>query len=351
MDYNKKIILYGLSMFKDNVIRMLGDKYGSWENAKEHILFFSDSNSLYWGGVYCGIDIKAPSEILNYPDAVVCILSYKFDVINRDLRRSGVKNEIYMTPFLIYRTYYDLELGKKFINKHEDEIIELYQQNDSYTVNLLKHIINERKSGKEEFQKVELFEGLSEVGEYFYDDGLNCAGEKTWIDVGAYTGDSIELAYKRFGDSIKKYYALEPSKNNINALRNTIDRLQISNKSEILEYGLGSEERIEYFNENGPLSNVDNENGSEAIQIKPLDLLNLCIVGTPYIKMDIEGAEMSALKGMKNFISEKRPYLAVCVYHRIEDILAVPSYIREIDRNYRFYLRAGMHTECYAIPK
>lgn len=50
MDYNKKIILYGLSMFKDNVIRMLGDKYGSWENAKEHILFFSDSNSLYWGG-------------------------------------------------------------------------------------------------------------------------------------------------------------------------------------------------------------------------------------------------------------------------------------------------------------
>ena len=49
MDYNKKIILYGLSMFKDNVIRMLGDKYWYRENSKENILFLSDSNSLYLG--------------------------------------------------------------------------------------------------------------------------------------------------------------------------------------------------------------------------------------------------------------------------------------------------------------
>ena len=63
MDYTKKIILYGLSMFKDNVIEMLSEKYGSFENAKEHILFFTDSNEKYWGDVYRGIDIKEPSEI------------------------------------------------------------------------------------------------------------------------------------------------------------------------------------------------------------------------------------------------------------------------------------------------
>ena len=77
------------------------------------------------------------------------------------------------------------------------------KKSDAYTMDLLKHIIEERRSGKEEFQKVEWFRGLSEVNEYFYDDSLNSGGDKTWIDVGAYTGDTIELAYDRFKDSIK----------------------------------------------------------------------------------------------------------------------------------------------------
>lgn len=350
MDYSKKIILYGLSMFKDNVLKMLSEKYGSFEKAREHILFFTDSDNRYWGGTYNQIDIKSPSEITNFPDAIICILSYKFDIISKYLREIGITNEIYMTPFLVYRTYYDLEYGKKYIQNHELEIYQFYEKSDLYTINLLNHIICERKSGKEEFQKVETFEGLSEVNEYFYDENLNWKGDKTWIDVGAYTGDTMELAHLRFKDSIKKYYAFEPSKNNRDQLKKTIERLKITYKTEILEYGLGCMTQTLKFDEKGALSNINSEKGKEEIQIKPLDSLELNIMGMPYIKMDIEGAEMSALKGMQNFILKNRPYLAVCLYHRIEDVLEVPAFISSLDNNYKFYLRAGMHTECYAIP-
>lgn len=337
-------------MFKDNVIEMLSEKYGSFENAKEHILFFTDSNEKYWGDVYRGIDIKEPSEIFHYPDAVICILSYKFDAIAQNLREKGIENDIYMSPFLVYRTYYDLAYGKEYIEKHESELYQLYEKSDAYTMDLLKHIIEKRRSGKEEFQKVEWFRGLSEVNEYFYDDSLNSGGDKTWIDVGAYTGDIIELAYDRFKDSIKKYYALEPNEKIVAELNNTINKLNIHDKTEILEYGLGNREQILCFEEKGALSSINLAGGGKKIKIKQWDQLGLDIIGTPYVKMDIEGAEMSALEGMRNFIIEKRPYLAICLYHRIEDILEVPAYIYSLDRNYKFYLRAGMHTECYAIP-
>lgn len=350
MDYSKQIILYGLSMFKDNVLEMLSDKYGSFENAKKHILFFTDSNKAYWGSSYKGISVRPPFEIIAHPDAVICILSYKFDDIGDNLRKMGVKNDVYMSPFLVYRTYYDLEYGRNYINKHEAEIYSLYNQNDEYTMNLLNHIISERKEGKEEFQKIESFKGLSEVNEYFYDVRLNGKGDMTWIDVGAYTGDTIELAYLRFSDSIKKYYVFEPSRENLVELKRTIERLNIGNKTEILEFGLGNKEQVLSFNEKGALSSIVSRENNMRILIKTLDSLNLDIVGNPYIKMDIEGAEMSALRGMKEFITKYRPYMAICLYHRVEDILEVPSYIHEIDKNYKFYLRAGMHTECYAIP-
>lgn len=69
------------------------------------------------------------------------------------------------------------------------------------------------------------------------------------------------------------------------------------------------------------------------------------------VKMDIEGAELSALRGMKCFIKQYEPYLAICLYHKEEDIYEIPRYIKELVPSYRLYLRGGFHLECWAVPK
>ena len=72
-----------------------------------------------------------------------------------------------------------------------------------------------------------------------------------------------------------------------------------------------------------------------------------------FIKMDIEGAEIAALKGAAELIRRRRPDLAICTYHSISDLYEVPLYIHSLVPEYRLYLRhhtpVHYETVCYAV--
>ena len=57
------------------------------------------------------------------------------------------------------------------------------------------------------------------------------------------------------------------------------------------------------------------------------------------LKLDIEGAEMQGLEGAVNIIKEQKPKLAICLYHRPEDLWEIPLYIKEIDAKYRMIIK------------
>lgn len=57
-----------------------------------------------------------------------------------------------------------------------------------------------------------------------------------------------------------------------------------------------------------------------------------------FIKMDIEGAELSALKGAENSIRKYRPKLAISLYHSIDDFKTIPRYLDSLELGYRFFL-------------
>ena len=74
-----------------------------------------------------------------------------------------------------------------------------------------------------------------------------------------------------------------------------------------------------------------------------------------FIKMDIEGAELESLKGAgRIIIREQKPKLAICVYHKKEDIFDIPEYILSLNPKYKLYLRhytlGEWDTVLYAIP-
>ena len=55
--------------------------------------------------------------------------------------------------------------------------------------------------------------------------------------------------------------------------------------------------------------------------------------------MDIEGAELEALKGATNTIQTFRPKLAISVYHRTRDFWEIPQWIDSLNLGYQFHLR------------
>lgn len=180
----------------------------------------------------------------------------------------------------------------------------------------------------------------------------------TVLDCGAYNGDSILPICEKIPQNNIYYYAFEPVKENADCIRENQKFVEVCNKLEVMEYGVGeTDKKLSFkFPENGDKEGgrfvEDNgDAGDDVLEIKRLDGLNLEIHGTLYIKMDIEGSELSALKGAENLIKEYKPYLAICLYHRKNDLLEIPTYLYQLMPDYKFYLRGGYHTILWAIPQ
>lgn len=58
-----------------------------------------------------------------------------------------------------------------------------------------------------------------------------------------------------------------------------------------------------------------------------------------FIKMDIEGAELPALKGALATMRKFKPDLAIAIYHSWEDLVHIPLWLASQQIGYRFYLR------------
>ena len=70
------------------------------------------------------------------------------------------------------------------------------------------------------------------------------------------------------------------------------------------------------------------------------------------IKMDIESAEVEALKGAEKTIKTYKPDLSICVYHLPNHAWEIPLYLHNLNLGYRFYMRSYsesiMETVLYA---
>lgn len=73
-----------------------------------------------------------------------------------------------------------------------------------------------------------------------------------------------------------------------------------------------------------------------------------------FIKLDIEGSELEALRGAANTLKQHRPQLAVCIYHSTNDLIDVPLFLGQTLVNYHYRLRhysaSIWDSVLYAIP-
>lgn len=174
--------------------------------------------------------------------------------------------------------------------------------------------------------------------------------KEIFVDGGCFDG-STSL---RFIDWCKKVnreghcYTFEPDPINREKCIRILENKGI--EYQMIPKGLWSEYAEMSFKSNGGSSSITEDGDVHIIA----DSIDRCIdAPVTFIKMDIEGAEYQAILGAKNIINKYKPKLAICVYHKPEDIWELPWLIHKINPEYKFYLRhysfGDVETVLYAL--
>ena len=300
-------------------------------------------------------------------------LSEHFDKCNLVFAASGDGvRDIWDNPSaVVNKKYYfnvftpvigDFKLTFEQVNAHIDKLDDTYQMlADEKSKQVFLSYVEERAHCFK-IHVPHLFEQTT-FDEYFnelYD--LSGREHHNLIDCGAYIGDSAEQFFNFIREHGKtgKVFAFKPEENNFRRLKKASDEMKAAGLGEVecFPYGVGDKkEIISFVGERGISSHrVDDDSTEENIvhlQVVRLDDM-LKDVEISAIKMDIEGSELSALKGAASIISEQMPFPAICVYHRDDDLIKIPQYIRQLCKQYKFYLRHHMFhmydTVLYAVP-
>jgi FkbM family methyltransferase len=204
------------------------------------------------------------------------------------------------------------------------------------------------------------FDSLSEPvrqESYFPDDLFDLLPDENFVDCGAFDGITIQQFLKRQEEYLGKAAAYEPDPNNFEALKSYISGLEKDTKERIspLPYAVGAKHGIVHFDATGTMGSAINSSGKLEVECVTLDEnLGRLQIRPTYIKMDIEGAELDALLGASHVIQAEMPILAICLYHRYDDLWRIPLFIHSLVEDYRLFLRPheieGWQLVCYAVP-
>lgn len=152
---------------------------------------------------------------------------------------------------------------------------------------------------------------------YFFDknktDIYTHLDDEVWLNFGASTGDTV-FTFFRNGLKARAIYAVEADQGNYEQLTENIKLLPDEMQKCVIAKNIFVDEK----------TNIDELLNNETVTL---------------INADIEGYELSMLKLLREKIRREHPVLAICLYHKKEDLIDIPGYIKELYDGYRFVLR------------
>lgn len=218
------------------------------------------------------------------------------------------------------------------ILEHVDEYREIYELlYDEESKKSLLYLIMGYLTLKYEYFSMARHE--KEAVDYYPTDIFKDA-PKNVIDCGGYTGDTASQFLKYYGQEVKKYYLFEPDEKNIIKARSNLE--SYSKNIVYVQAAVAENEGMTTFYANGAAGTID-KNGNERIRSVSLD--SIVKEKIYFIKMDIEGSELMALKGARSHITKDAPDMAICAYHKPADIRELVKYIKTLVPSYKVYIR------------
>lgn len=205
-------------------------------------------------------------------------------------------------------------------------------------------------------KKLEMIEEIcTDEEQYFIPEVLDAVKEPLYmVDGGAYRGELLQ-SLKNNKLSFEKWYCFEPDEENFVLLQEQAGRNHLDDRQICVKKGLWNKSDRLYFK-------GGNSTGSCIVSYETPDFVEVVSLDEylgehkcNFIKMDIEGAELPALKGAMGIIKRERPILTICIYHSLQDFWEIPQFLMNELENYKYYIRHHAlicnETVLYAIPE
>ena len=173
--------------------------------------------------------------------------------------------------------------------------------------------------------------------QYFPQGMFALTDQESYFDCGAYTGDTIADFLKATGGAYRRIWAAEPDRSNYKQLTQYINEEKLSN-AEAVNKGIYSYTGKLPFQEEGSMLSMITDASDRYIEVDTIDHIAADAPVT-FIKLDVEGAELEALKGAEQTIRTCKPILAISIYHKERDLIDIPVYVSSIAPDYSFYFR------------
>ena len=193
----------------------------------------------------------------------------------------------------------------------------------------------------------------SEPNAYFAKGIVVPQEDEVFVNCGAYHGEEalqfVEYLHEYGITRYQKIFCIEADPTNAKQMRTALKSLK---NVEIIAAGVWDRTgTLCIFSGQDSSSRIMDE-GETKNQVRTIDDILEGEKAT-YIKMDIEGSELKALCGAEETIRKYKPRLAICIYHKPEDIVEIPKYIDSLRKDYKFYIRNhsryGIQTVLYAV--
>lgn len=292
---------------------------------------FSDSDPKKHSSEFLGYPILSPQQAIA-SNKMIIVASTWYPQIIEQLKHMGAKRILNLSLIGVAKKPFNNDIATKL--KATEKLL---SDPDSKVLfnQILAYLLDDRASSLP----------LSTYRQYLH-PAIQQLSNINMIDGGACEGESLDSFEQYLPDHINML-CFEPELGNIQILKSKIDHLKLNERISIIEAGLWHEDTQLRFNSaatsgSNANCNVDNA-GDIVIDTRSIDSICTERNFVPnLIKMDIEGAEMAALKGAKQVIEQYKPALAICLYHHLDDLWAIPGYICSLRPDYKMSL--GHHT-------
>lgn len=360
---NAKIGIYGISNISRKIYQEILSKrkdvkvlyfIEKQENEKFENLPVISLNEFVNNKKGCNFVIVASFSDMHYVNNILSVYDMPFVPISKFIyeyfegKHAVLNDKNYKNVKKIFNNKEDKKIFdlifKRRVNILSDEDVKKYYDKKYYKCSYNNRVIKEQYLEKINKNKVKYILDLG------YNSGFN------------------SIAYNKLLPNLKKTYGFEAiydiCKNKF------IESFILNDKLELVEKAIGEENsKTKFFiNIKIPSASISdfsvsakektiNQNTHKEIEVDVVTIDDYCKennIKPDLIKMDIEGAELPALKGGMKTIRKYRPQLAISIYHCDRDYVEIPLYLKQNLENYEFkighYAPDIYETILYAIP-